>query len=93
MICKQPLVHSSVGSYGLLLSLLLFSVKVSPLLGLIRKSDIIGMLMFRFELLHNRGVGGFFSAAAKDLVKLGSSSSAVSSAGRKILQSCFLDLV
>ena len=45
---------------GSLLSMLLFSVKVNPLLGLIRNSDIISMLMLISELLHNREVA-FFS--------------------------------
>lgn len=43
---------------GSLKSLLLFSMKVNPLLELVRKSDIISMLIC--ELLHSRG-GGYFS--------------------------------
>lgn len=42
---------------GLLLSLLLFSVKVNPLLGLIRSSAIISMLLLISELLLYREVG------------------------------------
>lgn len=72
---------------GLLLSLLLFSVKVKPLLELIRNSDITSILMLVSELLHNRGVG-FFSATAKVLAKFAPSSSSVSSAGRINKRKC-----
>jgi len=70
-----------------LLSLLLFCMKVNPLLELIRNCDIISILMLMSELLHNRGVV-FFSATAKDLAKFGPSSSSASSAGGTNKRKC-----
>lgn len=65
-------------------------MKVNPVLGLIRNSDVISMLMLISELLHSKMLGGgfFFSVTAKDLAELGFSSSSVSSAGRVNKKKC-----